>query len=68
MGFREGSSSLKEQLSCVEVGRGTHRAAVLRIKILWQAQDEAREVEKDQTVQDLTQDFGLYNKSNEKYS
>ena len=41
---------------------------MLRIKTLWQVQDEAREVEKNQTVQDLTQGFGLYNKSDEKYS
>lgn len=37
-----------------------------RIKVLWQVQDEAREVEKGQLMQDLIKDFGLYHKSNEK--
>ena len=39
-----------------------------RIKVLWQVQDEAREVEKGQLMQDLIKDFGLYHKSNEKSS
>lgn len=47
-------------------GRGTPMAAVHRMKVPWQVQDEAREIGKGQIMQDLKKDFGLYHKNNGK--